>query len=515
VAVAATDRPVAGLSDAVRGRILAALMMSMALIALDSTIVATAVPSIVRQLGGLENVPWLFSIYLLTQAATVPLYAKFADMAGRKPVLLMGIAAFVLGSFLCGVAWNMTTLIAARAIQGIGAGAVQPISMTIVGDLYSVEERGRVQGYLASVWGAAAVLGPTLGGVFTDYVSWRWIFWINLPIGGLAIAMLLRNFHERVARRSHRIDTAGSLTLTFGCALLILGLLEGSAWRWTSGRTVAVLGVAVVLLVAFVLVERRAAEPVLPLWVFRRRTLVVGNLASFTVGAVVLGLSAYLPTYVQTVAGTGALVAGFVLASLSIGWPLAASVSGRVYVRIGFRDTALIGSGFTIAGTVGYAFLPQTAPVWLIAVPGLVVGVGLGFAASSMVVALQSVVGWDRRAVVTGSNIFARSIGSAVGVAVFGSIVNTTISSRFAHPPAAIAGALPAGSNVDSLALRGGQLPAPVRAFVRTAFYDATHRVFLALVVVAVLGALVISFMPRRTTQLVFDDPDISAPADA
>ena len=507
---AITDSAAATRTDAARGRILAALMMSMALIALDSTIVATAVPSIVRQLGGFSSVPWLFSSYLLTQAATVPLYAKFADMAGRKPVLLTGIAMFVLGSALCGVAWSMPTLIAARAIQGIGAGAVQPISMTIVGDLYSVAERGRVQGYMASVWGAAAVLGPTLGGVFTDYVSWRWIFWINLPIGGLAAAMLVRNFRERVERRSHRIDVLGSVTLTAGCALLILGLLEGRAWGWLSGRTLAVLGAAAVLLALFVLQERRAAEPVLPLWVFRRRTLVVGNLAQFLVGAVVLGLSAYLPSYVQAVAGTGALVAGFVLASLSIGWPLAASVSGRVYVRIGFRDTALIGAAFLVAGTAGYAVLPQRAPVWLIAVPGLVVGLGLGFAASSMTVAVQSVVGWDRRGVVTGANIFARSIGSAVGVAVFGSLLNGTVVSRFAHPPAGLAGSLPRGRDAESLALGGQSLSPGARAFVRSTLYDGTHRVFVALVLVAVAAAIVIAFLPRRTTPLEFPDDDVT-----
>jgi EmrB/QacA subfamily drug resistance transporter len=497
----ALERP-----DAARGRILAALMMSMVLIALDSTIVATAVPSIVRQLGGLSSVPWLFSIYLLTQAATVPLYAKFADMIGRRPVLLTGIAVFVLGSVLCGWAWSMPTLIAARAIQGIGAGAVQPIAMTIVGDLYSVQERGRVQGYMATIWGGAAILGPTLGGLFTDYISWRWIFWINLPIGGLAIAMLVRNFRERVTRRSHQVDIAGSATLTVGCGLLILGLLQGAAWRWTSVRTVSVLVVSVVLLAAFVFIQRRAAEPVLPLWVFQRRTLLVGNLASFTVGAVVLGLSAYLPTYVQAVAGTGALVAGFVLASLSLGWPLAAAVSGRVYVRIGFRDTALIGAAFTVTGAVGYVLLSQSAPVWLIAVPGLLVGVGLGFSSSSMVVAAQSVVGWERRGVVTGANIFARSIGSAVGVAIFGSIVNATLASRISHAPAAIAGSLSSAKDVESLALGGRGHAGPVRDFVRTALYDGTHRVFIALVVVAVLGAVVISFMPRHTTQLVFDD---------
>ena len=496
----------AALPDAARGRILAALMMSMVLIALDSTIVATAVPSIVRQLGGLSSVPWLFSIYLLTQAATVPLYAKFADMIGRKPVLLTGIAVFVLGSLLCGFAWSMPTLIAARAIQGIGAGAVQPISMTIVGDLYSVEERGRVQGYMATVWGTSAILGPTLGGLFTDYISWRWIFWINLPIGALAISMLVRNFRDQIARRSHSVDYAGSATLTVGCALLILGLLEGAAWRWTSARTLTVLLVALLLLVAFVRIQRRAAEPVLPLWVFQRRTLVVGNLASFTVGAIVLGLSAYLPTYVQAVAGTGALVAGFVLASLSVGWPLAASISGRVYVRLGFRDTALIGAVFTISGTLGYAFLPQAAPVWLIAVPGFVVGVGLGFSASSMVVAVQSVVGWERRGVVTGANIFARSIGSAVGVAVFGSIVNSTLASRIAHAPAPIAGSLQSAKDVEKLALSGRGQGDAVHVFVRTALYDGTHRVFVALVVLAVVGAAVMSFMPRRTTELVFDE---------
>jgi EmrB/QacA subfamily drug resistance transporter len=493
-----------------RGPVLGALMLCTGLVALDSTIIATAVPSIVRDLGGFSQFPWLFSIYLLTQAVTVPLYGKLADVVGRKPVMFFGIAVFLLGSVLCGVAWSMPALIAFRAVQGIGAGAVQPMSMTIVGDLYTVEERARVQGYLASVWGAAAVLGPTLGGVFSEYASWRWIFFVNLPLGAVASVVLARRFLEKVKeRKRHRIDYAGAGTLTAGCSLLILGLLEGGVgWSWTSVTSIVILVAAVVLLVAFVVVESRTEEPVLPLWVFRRRVLTGGTLATFGVGALLIGLSSYVPTYVQGVLGTGALVAGFALAALSIGWPIAATFAGRIYVRIGFRDTALIGSVFVIAGAVLCALLPENAQVWQVGGAAFVVGVGLGLTASPTLVAAQSVVGWDRRGVVTGTNMFARSMGSAVGAAVFGAIVNSTLTSRLSHPPASVARAL-GGKGLDTTSLvLGGQVPshdAGVAAFVRDALYMATHHVFVSLIVVAVLGAAVLFLMPRKTTELTFD----------
>src|SRR3954454_22871361 len=212
-AIQKPEKPAAVGLRSERGPVLIALMLSTALVALDATIIATAVPSIVRDLGGFSQFPWLFSIYLLTQAVTVPLYGKLADVVGRRPVLFFGIAVFLLGSVLCGFAWSMPALIVARAVQGIGAGAVQPISMTVVGDLYSVEERARVQGYLASVWGIAAVLGPTLGGVFSEYLSWRWIFIVNLPLGAVAVWMLARHFSERVSRSAHRMDYAGAVVL--------------------------------------------------------------------------------------------------------------------------------------------------------------------------------------------------------------------------------------------------------------------------------------------------------------
>jgi EmrB/QacA subfamily drug resistance transporter len=491
-----------------RGPILGALMLCIALVALDSTIIATAVPSVVRNLGGFSQFPWLFSIYLLTQAVSTPLYGTFADVVGRKPVLLFGVGLFLFGSLLCGVAWSMPALIVSRGVQGLGAGAVLPISITVVGDLYSVEERARVQGYVASVWGIAAVVGPTLGGVFSQYASWRWIFLINLPLGAVATWMLMRSFKENVTRKPHRVDVAGALLLTTGCSLVILGLLEGGvAWDWHSAISALVFVLGAAALIAFVLVERRAAEPVVPLWVFRHRVLVSGNLTAVCIGAVMIGLSSYIPTYAQGVLRASALVAGFTLAALTVGWPLAASYSGKLYMRIGFRDTALIGSGVVVVAAILCAFLSGRSTLWEVAGVCFVMGVGLGLSNSPTIVAVQSVVGWKRRGVVTGTNLFSRSIGSAVGAAVFGAIANATLAHRFAHPPPELKGRLPSSVDATSLALNHTTSAASdVAVFVRSALADASHNVFAGLLVGALGAVTALLFMPRRTTALVFDE---------
>ncbi len=488
-----------------RGPVLIAIMLSSALVALDSTIIATAVPSVVRDLGGFSQFPWLFSIYLLAQAVSVPVYGKLADLFGRKPVLFFGIGLFLLGSVLCGAAWSMPALIAARAIQGLGAGAVQPMGITIAGDLYSVAERARVQGYLASVWGISAVVGPTLGGVFSEYLSWRWIFFVNLPVGALAVWMLHRHLHEKVQRRGHTIDYTGAATLTVGCALLILGLLEGGvAWAWGSPVSVVIFVVGTALITAFVLVERRAEEPVLPLWVFTRRVLAGSSLIAVGVGAMVIGLSSYVPTYVQGVLGTGPVVAGFALAALTVGWPLAASLAGRVYLRIGFRDTALIGMVILLAGAVFGLRLGAGSSVWAVAACCFTIGVGLGLVSSPTVVAAQSVVGWERRGVVTGTNMFSRSLGSAVGVAVLGAVANAVLSHRYAGAPNGLG--LPTNANGTSAILEpGSSAPPAVHEFVRLALSDATHYVLVALAVVAVLMIGAVLLMPRRTSELTFE----------
>jgi EmrB/QacA subfamily drug resistance transporter len=448
-----------------RGPVLVAVMVATALVAIDSTIIATAVPSIVRDIGGFAEFPWLFSIYLLAQAVSVPVYGKLSDLFGRKPVILWGVGLFLVGSVMCGAAWTVWLLIAFRVVQGLGAGAIMPTTITIVGDLYSVQERARVQGYIASVWGIASVVGPTLGGVFAAYLSWRWIFFVNIPLCALAAAMILRRFTERVGRSHPVIDYPGAVLLTTGLTLVILGVLEGGqAWAWDSAASIAVLAIGAACLIAFGFVERGAADPVLPLWVFRRRLLVTSGLTSAGVGAILLGLSSYVPTYVQDVLGTGPLVAGFALATLLVGWPLAASQSGRVYLRIGFRGCALIGTTVILVGSGLMLLLDRHSHVVEVAAFCLIIGLGMGLTAAPTLVAAQSSVGWTERGVVTGSNIFLRSLGSSLGVAVFGAIANAVIGPGRVDP---------------------AQLT------------TAVHHIVIGLVVVAAVMLVLVTQMPR------------------
>ncbi|MEU7767251.1 MDR family MFS transporter [Nocardia sp. NPDC049190] len=423
-----------------RGAILGSLMLATALVALDSTVIATAVLTITDTLGGFAQFPWLFSIYLLAQAVTVPIYGKLADTVGRKPVILSGIAMFALGSLLCGVATSMLGLIIFRAVQGIGAGAIQPMTMTIAGDLYTLSERAKVQGYLASVWAMSSVAGPLLGGIFAEYVSWRWIFLINLPLSALAGWMLVRNFAESAPRRRQHVDYLGAALLTVGAGALILGLLEGGqAWAWASPTGIGVFVGGAALLVLFAMVERRADNPILPLWVFTRRVVIASGLVAVLIGAILLGLTSYVPTYTQGVLGTGALVAGLTVGALTLGWPLAASQAGKVYLRIGFRTTAVIGSVLVTLGAASTLLITMDSTLWQVAASCFVIGTGMGLVATPTLIAAQTSAEWTERGVVTSANMFARSIGSAVGVAVFGAIVNSRVGAT-GHPlPATLA----------------------------------------------------------------------------
>ncbi len=427
--VSPTSRAAVGLRSE-RGPILLALMVSTGLIAIDATILATAVPSIVRDVGGYAQFPWLFSVYLLAQAVSVSVYAKLADTFGRKPILLFGIGLFLLGSVLCGVAWSMPALIAFRALQGLGAGAVQPMAVTIAGDIYTVAERATAQGYIASVWAISSVVGPTLGGVFSQLGLWRWIFFVNVPLCLLAGALIVRNFRESVRRREHSIDYLGAALLTSGMTLVILGVLEGGqAWAWASPSGIAVFGAGAALLVAFVLAERRAAEPVLPLWVLSRRLLATTTFLALGIGVMLIGLTSYVPTYLSNALGVQPLVAGLALAALTLGWPLAASLSGRLfYLRLGFKPTILIGLSIVVVGAGALALLAHTPSVTVVAVTCFVTGIGMGLVATPSLIAAQASVEWHERGVATGTNMFARSIGSAVGAAVLGAVANGVIA---------------------------------------------------------------------------------------
>lgn len=465
-----------------RGPILLAVMLSTGLVAIDATILAAAVPAIVRDLGGLTQFPWLFSVYLLAQAVSVPVYGKLADTFGRKPLMLLGVGLFVVGSLLCGLAWSMGSLIAFRALQGLGAGAVQPIGITIVGDIYSVAERAKVQGYLAGVWAAASLIGPALGGIFADYLSWRWIFGVNLPLGLAAAWMLWTRFEEDLSgapARLPRIDYLGSFLLLSGGVLLLLALLEGGVlWPWGSALSIGMFALSLVLLAAFVAVERRVAEPILAMWVFAHPVVRAAMLTSLVVGVLLLGLTSYVPLFAQGVLGTGAVTAGFALAAMTIGWPIAATTSGRLYLWLGFRTTMLIGAVFAAIGAGLLLTVDASSSVLHLALPCFVMGIGFGYVASPAIVAAQSAVGWRDRGVATSSALFARSVGSAVGVAVLGAIANHVISDRSGDAP------------LDLESLPAGVLD------------PAIHAVFLTSAAVALTLVLAAALMPRNVEEV-------------
>ncbi len=463
-----------------RGPILGSVMLSIALIAIDATILATAVPAIVRDLGGFTQFPWLFSAYLLTQAISTPIYGKLADTFGRKPLMLFGIGTFVLGSVLCAVSWSMGALIAFRALQGLGAGAIQPAGMTIMGDIYSVAERAVAQGYIASVWAMSAVIGPTLGGLFSDHLSWRWIFWINVPLGLLAAVVLWIRFDEKPEPHHRRpIDWWGALLVAGASALLLLGLLEGGIrWPWWSWQSAVALGGAGLLTVMFVRVEGRVEDPVLPGWLFRHRVLNAATVGAFVAGVVMLGVTSYVPVYAQQVLGAGATVAGFAVAALAIGWPFAASTSGRIYLRWGFRACLFLGAFFGAAGAMILTLVGPGSSIFLLAAACLVLGLGLGYVVSPSIVAMQSAVEFRQRGVATGANMFARSVGSAVGVAMFGAIANGVVADRLGGADAAGAAEL-------------DRLPVAV-------LDPALQAVFLAVAGCALLLVLGALLMPSR-----------------
>ncbi|MQA87174.1 MAG: MFS transporter [Streptosporangiales bacterium] len=468
---------------------------------MDATIVATAVPSIVADLGGFALFPWVFSAYLLAQAVTIPIYGRLADLYGRKPVLLAGTVVFLVGSLVCALAWNMVALIVFRALQGIGAGAIQPITQTVVGDLYSVAERGRVAGWFSSVWGVSAVAAPALGGAFAEYVSWRLIFWINLPVGAAALLMVGIYLREQVVRRRHRIDVAGALLLVLGTGVLMFVLLQGGTrWGWASAPSAVLFAVVAVAVAAFVWWERRAADPVLPPWVYGHRVLAGANLGNGAVGVLSIGLTSFLPTFAQGVLGASAVAAGVTLAFMSIGWTLAAANSARLYLRLGFRDTTLLGLGFALASAVMLSLTAEDASLAYLGVASFVMGLGMGLTATSMLVGAQSVIGWGRRGVVTGSAMFARMIGMALGASLYGAIANSTLAAWFAAAPRALRGRLPGGLDEASRALSGGshRLDPAAAAYVREGLFHAGRWVFVGLVVLAVLALLAVAIAPRR-----------------
>jgi EmrB/QacA subfamily drug resistance transporter len=401
------------------------LLLSMAVIAIETTVVTTALPTVIGELHGLELYPWVFSAYLLASTVTVPIFGKLADLYGRKPIILGGLAVFLLGTVLCGLASSMPLLVAMRALQGLGAGAVLPMTFTIVGDIYPLQERGKIQGISSTIWGVCSLAGPGLGAFLTLAFSWRWVFWINVPFALLAIWFLWRFLRERVSRSRVQVDLVGALTIASGLLGLMIGMLEGGrSLGWGSPAQLALLGASVLLLVVFVRVERRAAEPLLPLAIFQRPILAVASVANLLQGAQLFAISAYIPLFVQGVRGESAAGAGLALTPLLLGWSLTSTWGPRILLRFGFRAIGLLSTGLLLVGSLVLPFLDASTPMlWLIPSMALL-GAGFGQGNTAFVVAVQSAVPWTMRGVATSTTQLFRNLGGTVGVALLGALLN-------------------------------------------------------------------------------------------
>ncbi|WP_329119684.1 MFS transporter [Streptomyces sp. NBC_01353] len=473
-----------------RGPVVAALMLVMGLTALDGTVVSTAVPQIVGDLGGLSVFSWLFSGYLLAVTVTLPVYGKLCDTFGRKPVLIAGTVLFLIGSLLCASAWNMGSLIAFRVVQGLGGGALQGTIQTIAADLYPLKERPKIQAKLSSVWATASIAGPAAGGLLAGYGDWRWIFLLNLPVGLLALWLVGRFLVEpdRAPDRAPRkvsVDWAGALAVFATGTLLLTALVQGGvAWPWLSTPSLGLFGGALALAGVTVLVERRAAEPIIPGWIWRRRTIAAVNLALGALGLVMVAPTVFLPTYAQAVLGLGSTAAGFVLSAMTLSWPVTAALSNRVYNRIGFRRTAIVGITLALLVLLAFPLLPFPGEPWQPALLMLLLGGALGFFQLPLIVGVQSTVPYEERGTTTASVLFCRQVGQSVGAALFGAIANGVLA---AH--------LGAGQDLDSLAPTLSHADDTLRhaidAAVDYVYLGAAGAAALALVVLLVLA-------PRR-----------------
>ncbi|MED1794270.1 MDR family MFS transporter [Brevibacillus nitrificans] len=455
-------------------KITIALMIATFLSAIEVTIVSTAMPTIVNKLGGLELISWVYAVYLLTSAVTTPIFGKIADLFGRKKVFLFGCSLFLIGSMLCGLSQSMEQLILFRAIQGIGAGAVVPITFTIIGDIFTFEERARVQGLFASIWGVAGIFGPLVGGFFVDYVSWHWIFYINIPFGLLSIWLISKNLHEKLEKRARKIDYGGAITFTIGTTALLYALLTGgNEYDWNSATMYLLLIVTVVFLVAFFAIQRRHPEPMIPIKLFHIREVSLPNLISFLASAILIGVTAYLPLWIQGVLNEGAIFSGMILMPMSIGWPIGATVGSRLLVRYGAKPISLLGIFLIVIGTFCLTLITMATPPWMILGMVFILGLGFGFSITIFTIVVQSAVDWSLRGVATSSNSFLRTLGQTLGVAVLGTFLNHQI-----------------GSHADSNA----QVPPEVLA-------AGIHQNFIIVAVLAVVCLATTFWLPKKKPQ--------------
>ena len=470
-----------------RPLILGTIMFATFMIAIETTIVATAMPRIVSQLGGFAYYSWVFSALLLAQATTTPIYGKLADILGRKPVLIGGILVFLVGSLLCGFAWSMASLIAFRALQGLGAGAIYPVSMTLVGDLYSLEERSRAQGMLAIVWAVSAVIGPLAGGIIIDKFSWAWIFWINLPLGVVTIAGFALFLREKVERRETQIDYTGAALFSIAIISLLLILTDTDAPELVLGGLTLLFFIAGAL---FIRQEKRAPAPIISINLWTQRLVATSIMATLLVGMALIGLTTILPIYVQGVLGRTPIEAGMPLTTLIVGWPLAVMLSGWLYRTFGIRPTARVGSFVFPLGALFLLFLRPDSGLMLASIGSFLIGFGMGIISITGIVLVQESVEWPMRGSATSSLAFSRSLGNTLGATVLGAALSAGIK-HFGSGDLA--------NRVHSfLKEPGGFANLTDNAEIRMVFFRALHWSFSGIVLVGVLAVISTWLIPGK-----------------
>jgi EmrB/QacA subfamily drug resistance transporter len=475
-----------------------ALLLGLLLAALDQTIVSTALPTIVSDLGGLEHLSWVVTAYLLASTAATPLWGKLGDQYGRKRLFQTAIVIFLIGSALCGMAQNMPQLIGFRALQGLGGGGLIVLSMAIVGDIVPPRERGRYQGLFGAVFGATSVLGPLLGGVFTEHLSWRWVFYVNLPVGIVALAVIATALHIPRHTARHVIDYLGTfLIAAVATCLVLVASLGGTTWAWGSAQIIGLAVLGVLLVVAFVAVERRAAEPVLPLKLFGIRTFTLAALISFIVGFAMFGAMTYLPTFLQVVHGISPTLSGVHMLPMVAGLLLSSTVSGQIVSRTGrWKVFPVTGTAVTAIGLLLLHRLDEHSSTAQMSVYFLVFGLGLGLVMQVLVLIVQNAVSYEDLGVATSGATFFRSIGASFGVAIFGTVFASHLGDKLT---AAFRGvSLPPGLTADALKAdpRGiAALPPPLRPVALHAYASAITDVFLYAAPVALLGFLLAWFL--------------------
>jgi EmrB/QacA subfamily drug resistance transporter len=480
--------------------IFAALMLVLLLASLDQTIVSTALPTIVGDLGGLNHLSWVVTGYLLASTVSGPLYGKLGDQFGRKVLLQSAIVIFLIGSVLCGLSQNMTQLIAFRALQGLGGGGLMVLTMAVLGDIFSPRERGRYQGYFGAVFGVSTVVGPLLGGFFVDNLSWRWIFYVNLPIGAIALTVIAIAFHARGEHVHHRVDYLGALVLAAGLSAIVLfSSLGGTTYAWGSVPIVLLIIAGVVLLAVFPFVERRAAEPILPLELFHNRIFVVTSAVGFIVGLALFGAITYLPLYPQVVKGHSPTSSGLTLVPLMAGLLVTSILSGQLISRYGhYKPFPIAGTAIMLVGVFLLSRLTVQTPLWQTIVAMVILGLGLGMVMQVLVLAAQNSVDHRLLGVATSGATMFRGIGGSIGVAAFGAIFANRLRSELATK-------FPNGAHIPTQANPEvvKHLPAGIHTLYVEAFSAALQPVFLTATGVILLAFVLTWFLrehPLRTT---------------